>query len=108
MLVGLAIQLQAKKRKRLTCSLAHLRRVLANSGGEYECIDSPQYGDHRSDSCLQTMYINVEREFRTGMSLFHGGQDLAHVFRQARYSKQSRLLIKHIINLARLQPALTQ
>src|SRR6266516_6072106 len=39
---------------------AHLRGVLSHSRRKHECVNPSQYGNHRTDTCLQPMHVNVE------------------------------------------------
>src|SRR5215510_503276 len=60
--VGRLIEFETEKFQFAASRAPHFRRILPDSRGEHERVDSSQHGDNGADARLQAMRVDVERQ----------------------------------------------
>src|SRR5262249_12451346 len=86
---------------------SHIGRVLTYSSSEHKRINSAQHDSHATNGCSQAMHKNIECQFRSLVTSLTLCQDFTHIARQARDSKQTRLLIQQMVHLLAIKLTLT-
>ena len=80
------IYFQAEKSQAVADHLPERHGVFSHAGSEDDRIDAAEDREHTTDFTQQTMRVNVERQFRSGISGDHRFRNVPHVFRDPRHA----------------------